>query len=509
MTSTPAGRRVGEAVVFESLGGETMNVFRAVWPARGDVSSAGGHPYRSSSAAHAVVVVARCLFEWNEGSAEYVEYLDRLVRLRRALGPEHCPRVIHVYAVAGMSVSCIEEDVGDVSFRSLMNRLREPLPLGVTLHLARAFVSAWHALEVLGLARDAFVDDSGIRLGWDGRVRLLACPAVRPPKESDPTIVLRTPKGLHWFPPEVLRGTPGPKSAMFGVGMMLFEALAGQHPFRSGSDLDVLAKLMDEELPDVRTVVPHVPPPIAALVQRCAAKRAEDRFASWADLHLTLENASRAAEPPDRAAEELRHLLERAFPAELAHARERELEAPRLATLTDAYERTETRTAPMKSRPRLRVVPPNELEPRVEVHGGDERPMIRVSPTLLVDLRPVSCEEYARYLVATNRRAVAPPPELAALPVTGITLDDAQSYAEWANKRIPDGDEWEIAVRTAGEALLDVGLVWELTSGERAGDGWLVRGGPWRDDIGERGHAQNLSHSDAAPDVGFRCVADD
>jgi hypothetical protein len=497
-----------------------MDVFRAVRPPRSEQPSAGGHPYRASPAGAdgPRVVVARRLLALDDQPAGIAEYVDRLIRLRIALGPDHCPRVLLVDAVDGMNVACLEEDAGDVSFRSLLERLREPLPLAVALHVARAVVSAWRALETLGGTPDAFVDACGVRLGWDGRVRLLACPTNRPRAESDPTIVQRTPKGLPWFAPEALRGTPRPESMMFAVGMLLFEALTGRHPFLAGSDLELLHGILEVELPDTRVAMPRVPVGVAALVKRCADKRPNHRFASWAALQVALEHAIRAAAP--FGDDELRKLLERAFPEERARAGQRETDAQRLVMLSDPYGAEDTVTVPMKSRPRLRVVPSVDageaLDGRPEVHGPDDRPMLRVSRTLLVDLRPVSCAEYAHYLAATNQRAAPlaapPPPERAALPVTGVTLDDAYGYARWAQKRIPADDEWDLAARIAGEGVLDVGAVWELTTGEHDGeddgDGWLVRGGPWRDRVGDRGRAENLSHSDAAPDVGFRCVAD-
>lgn len=83
------------------------------------------------------MVVARRLLTLNEQRGGTADYVDRLIRLRIALGPDHCPRVLLVGAMDGMNVACLEEDAGDVSFRSLMTRLREPLSLAVALARTR------------------------------------------------------------------------------------------------------------------------------------------------------------------------------------------------------------------------------------------------------------------------------------------------------------------------------------------------------------------------------------
>jgi formylglycine-generating enzyme required for sulfatase activity len=88
--------------------------------------------------------------------------------------------------------------------------------------------------------------------------------------------------------------------------------------------------------------------------------------------------------------------------------------------------------------------------------AGDEyeKPahIVAVTP-FFIDQYEVTNEEYAEFVKETNHK----PPQTwkkgtyandeARHPVTGVTWDDANDYAEWAGKRLPTEEEWEFAAR--------------------------------------------------------------
>jgi len=78
---------------------------------------------------------------------------------------------------------------------------------------------------------------------------------------------------------------------------------------------------------------------------------------------------------------------------------------------------------------------------------------ITVEP-FLIDEQPVTNEQYAAFLDATGHSAPPGWPEWAtesraAHPVVGVSGEDAAAYAEWAGKRLPTPEEWEVALRGA------------------------------------------------------------
>lgn len=75
-----------------------------------------------------------------------------------------------------------------------------------------------------------------------------------------------------------------------------------------------------------------------------------------------------------------------------------------------------------------------------------------------MDVYETTNEEYKAYVDATGAHPPGPTttgdqaspwftPEKANHPVVNLTYDDAVSYAKWAGKRLPTGEEWERAAR--------------------------------------------------------------
>jgi hypothetical protein len=89
------------------------------------------------------------------------------------------------------------------------------------------------------------------------------------------------PGTLAYISPERLRGEPaGPATDVWSVGVLLWEGLAGQHPFWGGSLLET-GKRIAKGAPSLATARPDLPRPIVELVDRALAldprKRPEAR----------------------------------------------------------------------------------------------------------------------------------------------------------------------------------------------------------------------------------------
>jgi eukaryotic-like serine/threonine-protein kinase len=93
-----------------------------------------------------------------------------------------------------------------------------------------------------------------------------------------------------YMAPEQIRGEPAdPRSDLFALGVMLYEMLGGQHPFRGASDFETLHAILTSTPPDLGTVNEDLPLPLVRIVMRLLEKAPDARFQSARDLAWSLE----------------------------------------------------------------------------------------------------------------------------------------------------------------------------------------------------------------------------
>jgi serine/threonine-protein kinase len=80
------------------------------------------------------------------------------------------------------------------------------------------------------------------------------------------------------------------QSDLYSLGIVLYEMLTGEVPFKGDSQVAVAMKHVREQLPDVQRKRPEVSAALAAVVDRATAKRKEDRYADDAELIADLED---------------------------------------------------------------------------------------------------------------------------------------------------------------------------------------------------------------------------
>jgi hypothetical protein len=114
-------------------------------------------------------------------------------------------------------------------------------------------------------------------------------------------------------PEQALGHEVTPQSDIYSLGVVLFEMLTGEPPFRAESQVAVAMKHVRDPLPDVQRLRPEISAALAAVVERATAKETANRYETVGEMVHDLEEvlaieAARTGEATGEATTVLRTL---------------------------------------------------------------------------------------------------------------------------------------------------------------------------------------------------------
>jgi hypothetical protein len=128
-----------------------------------------------------------------------------------------------------------------------------------------------------------------------------------------PGLVMGT---INYMSPEQARGLPlDPRSDIFSLGVVFYEMLTGERPFKGDTPIDTMHSIAYEEARPVTIIRRNLPPEVHRIVSRCLRKRREDRYpdarALAADLKRLKQDLESGTQRTLPAGERFRQWLER------------------------------------------------------------------------------------------------------------------------------------------------------------------------------------------------------
>jgi len=174
---------------------------------------------------------------------------------------------------------------------------RSGLPVGAHLRvIAEALLGLQYAHELrdfdgepLGIVhRD--VSPLNVLVTFDGQAKLVDFGIAKSADSSQETKTGILKGRVAYMAPEQAWGSRVDRRAdVYSAGVMLWEAAAGRRLWPGMNDVEILARLLKEEAPTLRSVRPEAPEDLTAICARAMAKRPEDRYPSAAALLDDLE----------------------------------------------------------------------------------------------------------------------------------------------------------------------------------------------------------------------------
>ena len=259
--------------------------------------------------------------------------------------------------------------------------------------------------------------------------------------------VLGTP--YYMAPEQVLGSEITEQVDVYSYGVMLYEIFAGVKPVTGDTVERIFYSILNEPLNVEPLRQTDAPPAVADLVAKCTAKKPAERPQGFGpvceELERILAGLEPAAAPPAEAPGRPAWLIPAAALVFF-------LIAGLMMWFFLGKPKQDTGPAFAK----MLNTPAGEMElvPAGPFLFGEKKESV-ILPSFYVDKTEVSNRAYASFAAATGR--VLPegfPQDQPDLPVVNVTILDAQAFAAWAGKRLPNAREWEKAARgTDGRAF--------------------------------------------------------
>ena len=227
------------------------------------------------------------------------EKLSRFAEEARAAGTLNHPNILTVHDVGeheGMPFlvsECLEG-------RNLRERLKAgPMPVAEAVAVALGIAHGLAAAHERGIVHrdlkpeNTFLKSDGVTKLLDFGLAKLKMPTGNPAAGADDTALSMVAGTAAYMAPEQARGEmPDPRADLFALGVMMYEMLAGEHPFRGASVFETLHAILTREPADLLAVNERVSPALARIVMRLLEKSPDARFQSARDLAWSLAQAT-------------------------------------------------------------------------------------------------------------------------------------------------------------------------------------------------------------------------
>ena len=218
--------------------------------------------------------------------------LDRFkqeIRLARKIAHRNVVRTYDLGEVKGMYYLTMEFVEGKSLKQLIQSRGRLPIP--VTLTIGKQLCRALEVAHEQGVIhrdikpQNMVVEPNGFLKVMDFGIARLA----NPPKGKGLTEAGTSIGTPDYMSPEQLQGLDlDPRSDLYSAGVVLFECVSGRLPFEADTPWTLIAKHLEEEPPNPRTLNAEVPDALSAVILKAMGRNPDDRYQTAGEMHDAL-----------------------------------------------------------------------------------------------------------------------------------------------------------------------------------------------------------------------------
>ena len=221
--------------------------------------------------------------------------LERFAREAQASTQLSHPNIVDIYDVGDDDNLhyIVMEYIKGHTLKQLIKK-RGPLPTRETIWIMKQLTSALMEAHKNGLIhRD--IKSQNILIKDDGTVKLADFGIAILNNAIQLTSKDSVLGSVHYLAPELVKGEKSSmKSDIYSLGIVMYELLRGDVPFKGDNPAQIALKHMKQEIPNVREYNPQIPQSVANIITKACAKDPKDRYDNAAlmlkDLNVCLNN---------------------------------------------------------------------------------------------------------------------------------------------------------------------------------------------------------------------------
>ena len=201
------------------------------------------------------------------------------------------PNIVEVYDVGVEDGShyIVMEYIDGKTLKQLLKK-RESLTLTEVIDIMTQLTDGIsHAHESYIIHRD--IKPQNIMIEDDGRIKITDFGIAMALNATQLTQTNSVMGSVHYLPPEQASGKSATvKSDIYSMGILMYELLTGNVPFKGDNAVEIALKHMKDKIPSVRKQDPSIPQSVENIIMKACAKNPRNRYDTAKEMHDDLVN---------------------------------------------------------------------------------------------------------------------------------------------------------------------------------------------------------------------------